>query len=94
MAFQKPIALDPGVGGCSIGIAALQPADIIVSTTASPLHEGIRIATRSVVSHAALYAGDGEMIEAIGRGEVTGVIQRKIELALAGEARRTISLCG
>ena len=82
MVFQKPIALDPGVGGCSIAIAALQPADIIVSTTTAFNSGAIRIGTRSLVSHAALYAGNGQVIEAIG----SGVVQRPIEIALADDA--------
>jgi uncharacterized protein YycO len=63
--FQKPIALDPGVGGLSIGISALAPADIIVSTSGAAVSGGIRVVTGSVVSHASLYAGGELVIEAI-----------------------------
>jgi len=82
MAFTKPIALDPGVGGCSIGDSALQPADIIVSTTRATVSGVIRVGTRSVVSHATLYAGSGSVIEAIGQG----VVSRSLEDALADDA--------
>ena len=45
--FEKPIALEPGVGGRSIGISALQPADIIVSTTKATVSGVIRVGTQS-----------------------------------------------
>ena len=74
--FSRPIALSPspsmikrsGVGGLCIPPAELRPADIIVSTTSASISAVIRIATESVVSHAALYIGDGMVIEAIGEG--------------------------
>jgi cell wall-associated NlpC family hydrolase len=67
--FQKPIALDPITGGgLCIDCNALQPADIIVSTTRAGVSGIIRVGTESLVSHAALYIGKGEVIEAIGKG--------------------------
>jgi cell wall-associated NlpC family hydrolase len=71
MAFQAPIALDPGVGGRSIPDTMLEPADVIVSTTSVPVSGVIRVGTLSVVSHAALYAGSGSVVEAIGQGVVS-----------------------
>jgi cell wall-associated NlpC family hydrolase len=79
--IQKPIALDPGAGGRSIDTAALEPADIIVSTTAAAVSGVIRVGTSSVISHAALYAGDGDVIEAIGKG----VVRQTITTALADD---------
>lgn len=80
--FEKPIALTPaGGGGCCIGDAALRPADIIVSTTGAAVSGVIRVGTGSPVSHAALYAGNGEVIEAIGQG----VVQRGLDKALADD---------
>ncbi len=77
--FQKPIALTPaGGGGVCIDASALQPADIIISTTRAVTSEGIRIFTGSTVSHAALYAGGGDVIEAIG----TGVTKHALTQAL------------
>ena len=35
MGLHKPIAMDPGVRGCSIGTSALQAADIIVDDARS-----------------------------------------------------------
>jgi cell wall-associated NlpC family hydrolase len=59
-------ALSPTVGGQSITEAGLQPGDIIVTTGAATVSWGIRVVTNSVVSHALLYIGHGEAIEAIG----------------------------
>ena len=77
--LEKPIALEPGVGGCSIGVSALQPADIIVSTTKATVSGVIRVGTNSVVSHTALYAGNSEVIEAIGQGVVDRAIDDSLE---------------
>jgi N-acetylmuramoyl-L-alanine amidase len=62
------IPLDPGVGGQSIGEDALQAGDIIVSTTDQLSSRGIRFGTGSQVSHAKLYIGDGQVVEAVGQG--------------------------
>jgi cell wall-associated NlpC family hydrolase len=51
--------------GYSIGSEQLQPADIIVSTTSANVSAFIRTATLSRVSHARLYIGNGEIIEAV-----------------------------
>lgn len=72
------IPLDPGVGGRSVGLSALDPGDIILSTTDSPISETIRTATGSEVSHAAIYVGDGRIVEAI----EGGVILRSLDTAI------------
>ena len=82
LVIQKPIALDPGIGGCSVGDLALQAADIIISTTGAIISGAIRIGTSSVVSHGALYCGSGSVIEAIGQG----VVSRSIYDSLADDA--------
>jgi V8-like Glu-specific endopeptidase/cell wall-associated NlpC family hydrolase len=73
----QAIPLDPGVGGQSIGLDALAPGDIIVSTARHPVSYAIRAGTISAVSHAMLYVGDGRVIEAVGDGV------REVELANA-----------
>ncbi len=50
--------------------AALQAADVIVSTGTGAVSGVIRAGTLSRYSHAALYIGNGEVIEAIGEGVV------------------------
>lgn len=79
-AFDAAIPLDPGVGGMSIGYDALQPGDIILSTTDATVSKLIRFGTAGQVSHAMLYVGQGgQVIEAIGEG----VLLRPLDQALA-----------
>ena len=90
--IEKPIALDPGAGGCSIGLSALQMADIIVSTTSATVSGVIRAGTGAVVSHAALYAGSGEVIEAIGKGVTDRTIDESLEEDVLAVAYRSPDL--
>lgn len=62
------IPLDPGAGGRSIDEQALAIGDIVVSTTPAMISRAIRTATGSVVSHAILYIGGGQVVEAIQPG--------------------------
>ena len=76
------IPLDPGVGGRSIDARALEPGDVILSTTSHPISEAIRKVTGSEVSHSALYVGNGRVIEAIEEG----VIIRSLDTSLADDS--------
>jgi uncharacterized protein YycO len=85
MAANKPvpIALEPkGGGGKCIGPDALETADLIVSTAQGGISKLIRVATISKVSHAALYIGGSDVIEAIG----SGVERRNLKVALSDDA--------
>lgn len=64
----QSIPLDPGLSGQSIGESALQPGDIIVSTARHAVSYAIRAGTISAISHAMLYVGDGNVVEAVGDG--------------------------
>jgi uncharacterized protein YycO len=70
--FFKEIAmairLDPGAGGRSIGTDALQISDLIVSTASGIVSAAIRTGTLSYVSHASLYIGYDQLVEAVGKG--------------------------
>lgn len=77
------------MGGVCIGADALQAADIIVSTTRAGVSGVIRVGTWSVVSHAALYVGRGDVIEAIGQG----VVRRGLDAALADDALAVAYRC-
>lgn len=77
----RGIALDPGAGGQSIAEDALQTGDIIVSTTDHLSSRGIRFGTGSQVSHAKLYIGAGQVIEAVGQG----AIMRSLAQSLADD---------
>jgi V8-like Glu-specific endopeptidase/uncharacterized protein YycO len=79
--LSSDIPLDPGsVGGRSIGLDALQPGDIIVSTTSQIPSWLIRHVTDAPVSHSMLYVDHGgQVIEAIG----PGIVMRPLAEALA-----------
>ncbi len=65
------LALVPvGAGGVSYDYNALKVGDLIVSTSNAWISERIRNHTNSPVSHLSIYVGDGQVIEAIGRGVV------------------------
>lgn len=78
---RSGIPLDPGSGGRSISVDALQPGDIILSTTPQTTSIGIRMVSQGPVSHALIYIGNGEVVEAIGQG----VVRRSIQDSLADD---------
>ncbi len=75
-------SLDPSNGGELVSEKALRAGDIILSAANGINSAGIRAITLSPVSHAALYVGKGQVIEAIG----SGVRQRSIQEFIAEEA--------
>jgi cell wall-associated NlpC family hydrolase len=77
---MSTIALTPKTGGgLCVPEQMLKPADIIVSTTPATISRVIRATTRSAISHAILYIGGDNVIEAIGEG----VTRRPLDRALA-----------
>lgn len=62
------IPLDPGAGGRSIAESALQPGDVLVSTTRDRVSGLIRGVTDSQVSHAAIVLKNGQVAESLGSG--------------------------
>lgn len=75
------IPLDPGIGGHSIGQKALIAGDILLTTTQSWTAKGIRFVTGSEISHAILYVGNGNVVEAYSKD---GVVLRTLAEALSG----------
>jgi Permuted papain-like amidase enzyme, YaeF/YiiX, C92 family len=75
-------SLDPSNGGELVNPKVLRTSDIILSAANGINSAGIRAITLSPVSHAALYVGSGQIIEAVG----TGVRQRAISEFIAEEA--------
>jgi hypothetical protein len=78
------LPLDPGTGGRSIDIRALQVGDIILSATDRLPSELIQFGTDSKISHAMLYLGENEfgnrqVVEAL---PFKGVVIRTVEEAL------------
>jgi hypothetical protein len=61
-------SLDPANGGVLVNEKALQVGDIILSAANGINSAGIRAITLSPVSHAALYVGNGQIVEAVGSG--------------------------
>ncbi len=74
---------DPFRSGPVLATSDLKPGDILLSTERGGLSSAIRYATLSDYSHAALYLGNGKIIDATG----TGVKVRNLS-ALAGPAER------
>lgn len=85
------IPLTPiGGGGVCLDDSALQAADIIASAGKGKVSAGIKFGTSSEVSHTALYAGNGKVIEAIGEGVVMRSLDKSLEdhdLAVAYRVR-------
>jgi hypothetical protein len=75
-------SIDPANGGALVNEKALQAGDIILSAANGINSAGIRAITLSPVSHAALYVGKGQIIEAVGGG----VRQRSVQEFMAEEA--------
>ena len=73
------IPVDPQNGGRSINPEVLKSGDIIVTSTKNLLSPIIRQLSGSEVSHAILYIGNRQVIEAIGEG----VVLRKLDDSLA-----------
>lgn len=65
----------------TISEASLQKADIIASTTSAGVSVAIRTGSVSSVSHARLYVGNGEVIEAVGEG----VVRAKLSTVLSSD---------
>ena len=83
------IPLDPGAGGMSIDQRALHISDIIVSTVGSSMvSRAIRVGTLSPVSHALLYIGYGQVVEAIGEGVVLRTLTESVKEATLAVAYR------
>lgn len=75
-------SLDPSNGGELVSAQALRTGDIILSATNGINSMGIRAVTLSPVSHAALYVGNGQIVEAVG----AGVRQRSMQEFILEEA--------
>lgn len=67
LSFQKK-ALNPRNGGQLVEADSLRPGDIILTAENGLNSVGIRLATLSPVSHAAVYMGNEQVAEAVGSG--------------------------
>lgn len=69
-------------GLLTIDARALAPGDILLSAANGVTSVGIRLLTLSVVSHASLYVGEGQVAEAVG----DGIRRRRVPELLEEEA--------
>ena len=76
------LALNPTNGGQLVDAAALKPGDIILTAENSLKSASIQLITLSPVSHAAVYLGNSEVVEAVGEG----IRKRTMRDLLAEEA--------
>ena len=65
---QDRLMLTPANGGQRAVTADLRPGDLLLSSTNGVTSLGIRVLTLAPVSHAALYVGDDQVVEAVGAG--------------------------
>jgi uncharacterized protein YycO len=61
-------SISPKNGGKFVEASDLQTGDILLTATSGVASVGIRAATLAPVSHAALYVGDGQVVEAVVKG--------------------------
>lgn len=78
----RKLSLDPTNGGQTVPVAALRTGDILLSAMDGVNSAGIRLFTLAPVSHAAIYVGDAQIVEAVGEG----VRLRSAEAMLADES--------
>ena len=65
---QNRLLLTPANGGQRIVPTDLRAGDLLLSSANSLTSLGIRVLSVTPVSHAALYLGDGQIVEAVGSG--------------------------
>ena len=65
---QNRLLLTPVNGGRRIGPEALRTGDLLLSSANELTSVGIRLLSVTPVSHAALYVGEGQVVEAVGSG--------------------------
>ncbi len=82
------IPLDPGAGGRSIDVSALVEGDIIVSTARHAVCYAIRAGSLSSISHAMVYVGGGNVVEAVGSGVREVALGTALEGAILSVAYR------
>ncbi len=75
-------SITPLNGGALVTELALEVGDILLTSTETIVSAGIQLGSLAPVSHAALYVGDGLVIEAVGKGVQT----RKLNAVVIEEA--------
>lgn len=65
---QNRLLLTPANGGRRVTREDLRPGDLLLSSSNGLVSAGIRLLTVSPVSHAAIYLGEEQIAEAVGKG--------------------------
>jgi hypothetical protein len=79
-------SIEPEDDDALVPPADLRPGDIILTSTATFMSASIQLMTFAPVSHAAVYIGNGQVVEAVGSGVQVRSLRRLLEeeaLALA-----------
>lgn len=76
--FQRS-SIEPERDGAPLDVEDLQPGDILLSSEDTLRSAGIQLMTFAPVSHAAVYVGEGTVVEALGGGVQTRTIAALLE---------------
>lgn len=72
-------SIEPETGDDPVVPADLRPGDIILTSAASLRSAGIQLMTFAPVSHAAVYVGNGQVVEAVGSGVRVRTLRKLLE---------------
>ena len=76
--FQRP-SIQPELDASPLAPADLRAGDILLSAEDTLRSAGIQLVTFAPVSHAAVYVGDGMVVEAVGGGVQTRTVAQLLE---------------
>lgn len=77
-AFAEEIPLSPANGGQSIDASALRIGDILLSRASGVVSRAIRTVSDAPVSHASVYIGGGQVVEALANGVVLNQLEDSV----------------
>jgi hypothetical protein len=72
-------SIEPENEDVLVAPAELQPGDIILTSTSTLRSAGIQLMTFAPVSHAAVYVGNGQVVEAVGPGVRVRTLHKLLE---------------
>lgn len=72
-------SIEPGSEDALVVPADLQPGDIILTSTPTLRSAGIQLMSFAPVSHAAVYVGNGQVVEAVGSGVRVRTLHKLLE---------------
>jgi hypothetical protein len=72
-------SIEPQNDAALVAPAELRPGDIILTSTSTLRSAGIQLMTFAPVSHAAVYVGNGQVVEAVGSGVRVRTLHKLLE---------------